>query len=164
MWVNIILALLLLPLLLIDVTGVWIAFLVLIASSCVEQLFQPAQVALVPRLIEGTDAQLIQANSLIGVSQHLSRLIGPAIGGVAFAVGGLLAVVLADAASFVFSAAMIALIRGPSFRPVRSESLEHAASSAWRSRKPHDCGVQPRAPGISSQPGSSGRSGRPVRG
>src|SRR5438552_15323373 len=56
-WVNIILALLLLPLLLIDVTGVWIAFLVLVASSCVQQLFQPAQVALVPRLIEDTDAE-----------------------------------------------------------------------------------------------------------
>jgi len=130
-WVNIILAILLLPLLLLDVTGVWIAFLVLVASSCVEQLFQPAQVALVPRLIEDTGAELIQANSLMGVSQHLSRLIGPAIGGVAFAFGGLLAVVLADAASFLFSAAMIALIRGPSFRPVGTESLEHAASSAW---------------------------------
>src|SRR5437016_4568160 len=130
-WVNVVLAILLLPLLLLNVTGVWIAFLVLTASSCVEQLFQPAQVALVPRLIEDTDAELIQANSLIGVSQHLSRLIGPAIGGVLFAVGGLLAVVLADAASFLFSAAMIALIRGPSFRPVRTESLEHAATSAW---------------------------------
>jgi len=130
-WVNVILAVLLLPLLLLDVTGVWIAFLVLVASSCVEQLFQPAQVALVPRLIEDTGAELIQANSLIGVSQHLSRLIGPAVGGVAFAFGGLLAVVLADAASFLFSAAMIALIRGPSFRPVRTESIEHAATSAW---------------------------------
>jgi len=40
-------------------------------------------------------------------------------------------VVLADAASFLFSAVMIALIRGPSFRPVRTESLEHAATSAW---------------------------------
>src|SRR6266550_2692918 len=130
-WVNIVLAILLLPLLLLNVTGVWIAFLVLTASSCVEQLFQPAQVALVPRLIEDTGAELIQAKSLIGVSQHLSRLIGPAIGGVLFAVGGLLAVVLADAASFLFSAVMIALIRGPSFRPVRTESLEHAATSAW---------------------------------
>jgi len=130
-WVNIVLAILLLPLLLLNVTGVWIAFLVLTASSCVQQLFQPAQVALVPRLIEDTGAELIQANSLIGVSQHLSRLIGPAVGGVAFAVGGLPAVVLADAVSFLFSAVMIALIRGPSFRPVRTESFEHAASSAW---------------------------------
>src|SRR6266550_1666696 len=124
-------SILLVPLLLLNLTGVWIAFLVLTASSCVEQLFQPAQVALVPRLIEDTGAELIQAKSLIGVSQHLSRLIGPAIGGVLFAVGGLLAVVLADAASFLFSAVMIALIRGPSFRPVRTESLEHAATSAW---------------------------------
>jgi MFS family permease len=130
--VNVTLAVLLLPLLLIDVTGVWIAFLVLVASSCVEQLFQPAQVALVPRLIEGTDADLITANSLTGVSQHLARLIGPAVGGVAFAVGGLTLVALADAASFLISAVMISLIRGPSFKPVRSDSIEHAALSAWR--------------------------------
>jgi MFS family permease len=130
--VNITLAILLLPLLLLDVTGVWIAFLVLIASSSVEQLFQPAQVALVPRLIEGTEAELITANSLTGVGQHLARLIGPAVGGVVFAFGGLLAVTLADAASFLISATLIALIRGPSFRPERTESLEHAAASAWR--------------------------------
>ena len=130
-WVNIVLAILLLPLLLLNVTGVWIAYLVLIASSCVETLFQPAQTALVPRLIEGTEAELVTANSLIGVSMHLARLIGPAIGGVAFAVGGLLAVTLADAASFLISAGMLALIRGPSFRPVRTDSIEHAAASAW---------------------------------
>ena len=129
--INIVLAILLLPLLFLNVTGVWIAYLVLIASSCVETLFQPAQTALVPRLIEGTEAELVTANSLIGVSMHLARLIGPAIGGVAFAVGGLLAVTLADAASFLISAGMLALIRGPSFRPVRTDSIEHAAASAW---------------------------------
>ena len=37
------------------------------------------------------------------------------------------------------------------------------SSSAW-SRNPHDCGVQPRAPGIASQLSGHGRSGRPVRG
>ena len=36
--------------------------------------------------------------------------------------------------------------------------------SVLRSRKAHDSGVQPRAPGMSSHPGSSGSPGLPVRG
>jgi len=130
--VDIVLALLLLPLLAMNVTGVWIAYVVLIASSCVEQLFGPAQVALVPRLIDGGEADLVTANSVTGVGQNLARLVGPAVGGVVFAIGGLTVVALADAASFLVSAAMIALIRGTSFRAVRSDSIEHAALSAWR--------------------------------
>ena len=39
-----------------------------------------------------------------------------------------------------------------------------AASSAAWSRNAHDCGVQPRAPGIASQPGHIGRPGRAARG
>jgi predicted MFS family arabinose efflux permease len=130
--VDIVLAVLLLPLLAMDATGVWIAYVVLIASSCVEQLFQPAQVALVPRLIEGGEADLVAANSVTGVGHNLARLIGPAVGGTVFAFGGLTAVTIADAASFLVSATMIGLIRGSSFRAVRSDSIEHAALSAWR--------------------------------
>ena len=39
-----------------------------------------------------------------------------------------------------------------------------AASSAAWSRKPHDCGVQPRAPGIASHPSGTALLGWPVRG
>lgn len=130
--VNIGLAILLVPLLGLNVTGIWIAYVVLIASSCIEQLFGPAQAAVVPRLVEDPETHLVTANSLIGVSQNLARLIGPAVGGIVYAFGGLTAVALADAATFIVSAAMLALIRGPTFRAVRVEALEHAALSAWR--------------------------------
>jgi MFS family permease len=130
--VDIVLAILLLPLLAINATGVWIAYLVLIASSCVEQLFEPAQAAIVPRLVEEDAGQLVTANSLIGVGRNLARLIGPAVGGIVFAFGGLTAVTVADAASFLVSASMIGLIRGGSFRARQTDSVEHAALSAWR--------------------------------
>ena len=40
---------------------------------------------------------------------------------------------------------------------------EPLSSNAW-SRKPHDCGVHPRAPGIASQAAGVGRPGTPVAG
>lgn len=130
--VDIGLALLLVPLLGVSVTGIWVAYIVLIASSCIQQLFGPAQAALVPRLVEDPEHHLVTANSLIGVSQNLARLIGPAVGGIVYAFGGLTAVALVDAATFIVSAVMLVLISGTSFRAVRAEALEHAALSAWR--------------------------------
>ena len=38
------------------------------------------------------------------------------------------------------------------------------SNSLWRSRKAHDCGVQPRAPGIWSQPAGIAAPGFPERG
>ncbi len=48
------------------------------------------------------------------------------------AAGGLGTVAAIDSASFVFSAAMITLIRARPARPRASDTLEHAALSAWR--------------------------------
>jgi predicted MFS family arabinose efflux permease len=130
--VDLLLAVCLLPLLAIDALGIWVAYVVLIASSCLSQLFEPAEVALVPRIVADGEGQLVTANSLVGVSRNLSRLIGPAIGGVVVATGGLLAVALVDAASFVVSAAMLALIRVGDTRARRHQPLEQQAASAWR--------------------------------
>jgi predicted MFS family arabinose efflux permease len=55
--------------------------------------------------------QLVTANALAGQVTNTSRLAGSALGGVIAAAGGISAVALADAASFVISAALIALIR-----------------------------------------------------
>ena len=66
------------------------------------------------------------------MSHHLARLIGPAVGGVIVATGGLGAVAVIDSASFVVSAAMLLLIRARPRLLHPSDSLEHAALSAWR--------------------------------
>ena len=129
---NLLQALSLLPLLLVSQLGLWVIFAVLLLESSISQLFGPAQVALMPTLLEGGQADLLTANATSGVGRHLSRLIGPAIGGVVVAFGGLSAVTVVDSASFVASAGMLALIHSrPTPRHV-TDSLEHETLSAWR--------------------------------
>jgi MFS family permease len=130
--VNLLLAACLLPLLAIDALGIWVAYAVLMVVSSLEQLFVPAEVALLPNLLERGEDDLVTANALSGMNRHLSRLIGPGIGGVIVATGGLTAVALIDAASFLISAALIMSIRARHTRARREESLEHEAASAWR--------------------------------
>jgi Na+/melibiose symporter-like transporter len=102
----------LLPLLLVHGTGqVWIVFAVLLWESVVQQFFAPAEQALLPRLVP--DDQLVTANAVSGQTQNLSRLVGSGLGGVVAAAGGIAAVTLADAASFLISAALIGLVSAP---------------------------------------------------
>src|SRR5579872_294728 len=102
----------LLPLLLVQGGGqVWVVFVVLLWEGAVAQFFSPAEQAMLPALVP--DDLLVTANATGGQVQNLARLAGSAIGGVIAAVGGIGAVALADAASFVLSAALIALIHAP---------------------------------------------------
>ncbi|MEP7040048.1 MAG: MFS transporter [Chloroflexota bacterium] len=129
--VNLLQAVSLLGLLLVDGLGLWVIYAVLFLESSISQLFNPAQVALMPSLLAGGEDELLTANSLSGVGRHLARLIGPAIGGVIVAAGGLAAVAVVDSASFVASAGMLALIRARPPAPRPTDSLEQAALSAW---------------------------------
>ena len=130
--VNLLQALSILPLLLVSQLGLWVIYAVLLLESSISQLFGPAQVALMPTLLEGGQEELLTANATSGVGRHLSRLIGPAIGGVVVAFGGLSAVTVVDSISFGASAGMLALIHSrPMVRPI-TDSLEHEAISAWR--------------------------------
>jgi predicted MFS family arabinose efflux permease len=134
--INILLAISLLPLMAIDALGIWVAYAVLVAASGLAQLFEPAEVALLPNLLEGGETDLVVANSLNGMNRQLARIVGPAIGGVAVAAGGLIAVTLLDAVSFVVAAALIWLIRSSRTRAERPSadhhgSVEKDAASAW---------------------------------
>jgi len=130
--INLLQALSLIPLLFVNELGLWVIYAVLLAESCISQLFYPARVALMPSLLSGGKEELLTANATLGVSHHLARLIGPAVGGVIVATGGLGAVAIIDSASFVVSAGMLTLIRARPRVPHPSDSLEHAAVSAWR--------------------------------
>ena len=128
---NLLLAVGLLPLLLVDdASRVWIAFAVLFWEGVVAQFFVPAEQALIPSLVP--DDQLVAANAVNGQVRDLSRLIGSAIGGVAAAIGGLAGVALMDAATFVVSAALLALMAGGRRTAGRSvapaETLRHRLS------------------------------------
>lgn len=132
--INILLAVSLLPLVAVDALGIWVAYAVLIAASSLAQLFEPAEVALLPNLLEGGEGELLVANSLNGMNRQLARIVGPAIGGVAVAAGGLTAVTVIDAISFVVAAGLIALIRSTRTRAERpahhEQSVESDATSA----------------------------------
>lgn len=130
--INLALAVCILPLLAIDALGIWITYVVLFVASSLGQLFRPAEGALLPNLLENPDDDLVTANALNGMNNHLARLIGPAIGGVIVATGGLMAVTIIDGVSFLLSAALIGSIRTSRSRPVRQDSLEHQAATAWR--------------------------------
>jgi predicted MFS family arabinose efflux permease len=134
--VNLLLALTLLPLLAVDALGIWVAYAVLVAASCLAQLFEPAEAALLPNLLEGesTERELVTANALNGLNNQLARVIGPAIGGMAVALGGLAAVALVDAISFVVAASLLLAIRtdrGRAQPQPAARPIEAAAASAW---------------------------------
>jgi len=132
---NLLLALALLPLLLVQTADrVWIVYLVAFVEASLEQFFTPAQSALLPALVD--EAHLVQANSLNSLSSNFARLVGPALGGIIAAVFGLGGIVLADAASFLVAGLLIALITAaakPSTEPALplAESEAKVTASLW---------------------------------
>ena len=118
----------LLPLLAVDSPDLlWLLYLVRAATGTLGLLFEPAESALLPRLVG--EEQLVTANALNALNNNLGRLIGPAVGGVLYASGGLPTVVVIDAASFAVSALLILLIRTDA-RPESSGAA--SADSGWR--------------------------------
>jgi MFS family permease len=95
---NLLLALGLLPLLLVRTPDhVWIIYVVSFVETSLEQFFTPAENALLPALVG--EEHLVPANSLNSLVLNLSRLVGPALGGLIAVTFGLLGIVAADALS-----------------------------------------------------------------
>jgi Na+/melibiose symporter-like transporter len=123
----------LLPLLLAHGAGqVWIVYLVAFWEGAVEQFFIPAQAASVPHLVDADE--LTAANGAYGQAQNVARLAGSANGGVVAAFGGLTAIALSDAASFLISAVLLSQIRGYGTAPPAAEgdrTTRRKAPAAW---------------------------------
>jgi len=71
--------------------------------------FGPASVGIVPELIAAEDLQ--DANSLMGVAENLSSVVGPALGGVLVVAAGAGWGLAFDAGAFLFSAVSLSLMR-----------------------------------------------------
>ncbi len=112
---NLLLALTLLPLLAVH-SGreVGIVYLVSVVQSTLAQFFVAAEAALLPHTVPVAD--LVSANALNGQNRDIARLVGAALGGLAAGLGGITALALIDAASFVLAAVLLAFIR---IRPSR---------------------------------------------
>jgi len=121
-------AALLLPLLAVGSPDLlWLLYLVRAATGVVGLIFDPAESALLPRLVG--EERLVTANALNALNNNIGRLVGPVAGGLLYAAGGLPAVVIVDAASFALSAALIMAIR-TNARPEWVDDPEEGAS-AW---------------------------------
>ena len=107
---NLLLAVGLLPLLVVDGSSrIWIVYAVLAATSVVEVFVATADSAMLPLLVE--EEGRLTANALNGQVAQVARLVGGSVGGVVAAVGGLSAVVLVDGATFLLAAFLVQLIR-----------------------------------------------------
>ncbi len=124
-------ALLLLLLVVRSPEWVWLIYVVAFVESAISQFFNPAKSAIIPQLVGEQD--LLAANSLNGLSDALTRLVGPALGGALLGALGLTSVVLTDSVSFLVSGLMIALISLPPTQPQPAAPAPRAsASAAWR--------------------------------
>lgn len=87
--------------------------------------FRPAQAAIIPRLAQ-TPQELSASNVVSSTIEALGMFAGPAIGGVVLAIGGAELVFAAASLTFLWSAALIALIRTEADTPTPpSEGEEH---------------------------------------
>lgn len=121
-------AALLLPLLtVVSADQLWLLYGVRAATGIVGLFFQPAESALLPRLVG--EEQLVSANALNALNNNLGRLVGPALGGALYAGGGLTTVIVVDAATFAISATLIAAIRADARPDAGGDSADGA--SAW---------------------------------
>lgn len=107
--INILQALVLLPLLLVQSPDwLWLIYLVNFAQSSFSQLFAPAENAFLPLLSD--PKYLVSANALNALNNNLARLIGPALGGLIAPVLGLSGVAIIDSITFLVAAILCVFI------------------------------------------------------
>jgi Na+/melibiose symporter-like transporter len=129
---NLLLCVGLAPLLLVhDADQVWIVYVVLMWEGIVQVFFSPAEAALVPHVVP--DDRLVTANALNGQNADLSRLVGSAVGGVVAGFGGITALAVVDAATFVLAASMVAAVR-TSGRLVESDAAAETSTHELEGR------------------------------
>jgi MFS family permease len=84
-----------------------VVYALAVASSVAGTPFRPAEAALTPSLAE-TPEQLTASNAIASTIESASFFLGPGLGGLVLAVGGVQAVLTACAATFLVSAALVA--------------------------------------------------------
>ena len=106
---NLAQAVMLLPLLAVRPDRVWPAYVAVVGQALLTQLNNPANVALIPRVVQRE--QLTAANAALAASTSLARLVGAPLGGLLVAVSGLRAVVLVDLVSFLAVGVAMVFVR-----------------------------------------------------
>ena len=121
-------AVMLLPLLAVSSEAqLWIVYVVAFVQSTLGQIVEPAEGALLPRLVEREE--LVAANALNGLNNNLARLIGPVVGGVTVQAAGLSGVVVVDLVSFLVAAVLIAGVAPEHGRVAAAAAVERATGA-----------------------------------
>ena len=81
---------------------IWAVYLIAATGAGVSAFFAPARTALIPSLVEADG--LGRANGTMSIGSELGLLVGPALGGLTYSLGGLRSAVVVDALSYLWSA------------------------------------------------------------
>jgi MFS family permease len=111
-----------------------LVYLLAILVTLVSQAFQPAESALLPTLAESPE-ELAAANVANSTIEAAGYFVGPAIGGIVLAVSNVETVFVVTAVAFLWSAAMLALIRLGAPEPaseIARGSWQHEALAGFR--------------------------------
>ncbi len=112
----------------------WVIYISAFLESVFSQFFYPAKSAIIPLLVG--ENELLTANSLNGMSDALTRLLGSGLGGMLMGWLGFNSVVILDAGSFLFSALMlmfIAMPPPPVTQPTKAQpSAAKSVPGVWR--------------------------------
>ncbi|OYT58613.1 MFS transporter [Euryarchaeota archaeon ex4484_178] len=103
-------------------TELWHLMVLIFLLSSISRFFYPARNAMIPNIVK--EEKLVEANSLSQMSYMLAVIVGPGLGAGLVALLGYTTTFIFDAASYLFSAFMILLIR---YR----EKIERSERKAW---------------------------------
>lgn len=124
---NLILAVLTVPLLVVQSGHLWLVYIAVFALNLVGLVIAPAENALLPTLV--SRERLLSANALNALNDNLARILGPAVGAVVLAGGGFTAVVAFNATTFVIAAGLVMLLKA---RPRADDAgIDRPAVGGW---------------------------------
>jgi len=103
-----------------DRLEIWMVYAGSLAFSFADAFFMPAYTALVPALTPQEDWP--SANSLSSLSIQMSRVVGPAVGGLLVSLGGTTFAFGINAASFFISGLLLLPLLSASAKPVSTET------------------------------------------
>ena len=105
---------------------VWLIYVLTVAQFVAASFFEPASSAITPSLVEGRE-ELMTANVLSSITWSAMLTIGAALGGIFAGIFGAQMALVADAVTFLISAAFLVGIRTPG----REELEEEEKSSGF---------------------------------
>lgn len=118
----------LLPLLWVGPGLVWVVYVVAGAQSALTSITMPCQQAVVPMLVESRE--ISRGNAVVQMASNAARLIGSPLGGALLPVLGLPGLVIADMASFLLSAILLAGCTRHTSRPTTRPPTRRVAAVA----------------------------------